>query len=221
MDKTKLLRTIYNCLQDSLDRPGSILHSASSTLTKGDFYFLGYNPGGNHHDYLIKHEVDNLLNKTKHRYLDEQFEQAGHLFKMGQAPLQKNFQQLFNTINIDPRKVLCTNLIFFHSKRSDGVNYLQDATLCWPIHQALLELVKPKIIICNGNSNNSSAFSFLYKLLPHQQPLQTIKTIYSTAYIKAFTTQLNNQTVKVIGIPHLSRFYPSPYLSTIQSLVTF
>lgn len=218
MNKQQLLQIIETSLKDDLTRAGSILHSGSETLCKGDYYFLGYNPGGNHHDYLIKDELTNLLTKTKHRYLDEQFEQAGHLFEVGQAPLQKNFKQLFNALAIDPRTVLCTNLIFFHSRRSNGVNYQIDAAKCWPVQQALLALVQPKIIICNGNSNSSSAYSYLYQRLPHKQPQQLLNTPYSTAYIKTFTTIIAQQRVKVIGIPHLSRFYPAPYLSLIQQL---
>lgn len=218
MNKQQLLQIIETSLKDDLTRAGSILHSSSDTLSKGDYYFLGYNPGGNHQDYLLKDELANLLTKTKHRYLDEQFQQAGHLYEIGQAPLQKNFKQLFNTLGIDPRKVLCTNLIFFHSRRSNGVNYQQDAARCWTTQQALLDLVQPKIIICNGNSNTSSAYSYLYQQLPHKQPQQIFDTIYSTAYIKTFTTELAQQKVKVIGIPHLSRFYPAPYLPLIQQL---
>lgn len=219
MDNAPLIDLIKSSLQDNLSRKGSILHSPSDSLIQGDYYFIGYNPGGDHHNLTLTDELTSLFNKPQHRYLDYQFEHAGRLFAKGQAPLQKNYQALFNYLTVDPRKVFCTNLIFFHSRKSDGVNYQQDAEICWPIHLAFLAIVKPRVIICNGNGNSGSAYSFLQQALPLQKPQQIIATVYSTAYIKTFTTLLNKQAVLVIGIPHLSRFYPSPYMNTIKNLI--
>lgn len=219
INNQQIISVIETSLKDALDRPGSIVHSPSATLTQGNYYFIGFNPGGNHNDYRLKDELTNLLNKSTHRYIDEIFEQAGHRFAKGQAPLQKNYQALFNYLNQDPRTVFCTNLIFFHSRRSHGVDYLKDANQCWPVHQALLALIKPNVIICNGNGNSGSAYRYLYQTLASNQPEQVFGTVYSTASIKFFTTRLNGKEVKVIGIPHLSRFYPSPYMETIKQLV--
>ena len=61
MDKEKLERVEELLLATKLQNErGSMIYSADSTLTKGDFYFLGQNPGGNDED---KYGEDTILNQ--------------------------------------------------------------------------------------------------------------------------------------------------------------
>ena len=57
-DKISKLKNLL--LETKLEREsGAIIYSADSTLKKGDFYFLGTNPGGNRPDY-----PDTILNQV-------------------------------------------------------------------------------------------------------------------------------------------------------------
>lgn len=46
MDVTALTSSLKHHLSAHLERSGSIIYSASTTLKAGDFYLMGFNPGG-------------------------------------------------------------------------------------------------------------------------------------------------------------------------------
>lgn len=78
-------------LQTILRKSGSILYSAPRTLKKGDYYFLGLNPGGSVAE--IKETIDDSLNQMlegsccHNAYLYEDWSSKNRKYKKGEHPL--------------------------------------------------------------------------------------------------------------------------------------
>ena len=60
----KHIQEIEELLKDTglQSESGSVIYSGNSTLTKGDFYFLGQNPGGNAEVYARDTILNQLVN---------------------------------------------------------------------------------------------------------------------------------------------------------------
>lgn len=122
------------------------------------------------------------------------------------------------------RNMFCTNLYFFRSpdatilKRFGRENYD-----CWKYHSKFLKVVEPKIIICNGNSENFSAFSAFREHFKHDpKNLRKIR-LYGSVSLKSFVTENpfeNRKEAVVIGIPHLSHYAPNDkFFQEIKRLI--
>ena len=107
---------------------------------------------------------------------------------------------------VNLRGTPASNLIFATSPDASGVEY-RLADICWPVHQTILEIVQPSKILVFGNGEYKSPYAFIRsRYLGHEEQL-TVRRGY---ILKRLTTVINGRPVKVIGIPHLSRFAPPP-----------
>ena len=79
------------------DEPGSVLYSGNETICKGDFYFMGANPGG-HSDQFSDGIEDTVINQLSRKYVPSSFNEycdakwqksKGKPTAAGQALLQK------------------------------------------------------------------------------------------------------------------------------------
>jgi len=70
----------------------------------------------------------------------------------GKAALQRRVQHLLSRLGLNPRLVPASNLVFSRSRRLEKLDgdYSQLADLCWPFHDAVIENLSPKGIICFG-----------------------------------------------------------------------
>ena len=81
---------------------GSVIYSGNSTLTKGDFYFLGQNPGGNAEVYAGDTIISQLLKSGEfNEYLEGEWTGKRH---------QSNILKMFRDLNIDITSTFSTNL---------------------------------------------------------------------------------------------------------------
>lgn len=133
---------------------GNILYSAASTLRPGRVYLLGLNPGGD----PARHEsigamLDALSARTTNAYVDECWERRS---QAGEAPLQRRVQWLARELGIDVRTICAANLIFRRTKAAADIDFPVWADLCWPVHDAILQIVRPALIISIGNSRVSA-----------------------------------------------------------------
>ena len=144
------------------DKPGSIIYSADSTLKKGDFYFLGTNPGGNRLDYpdTILNQVK--LSKEKNEYTDGNWGNSQH---------QETIKAMFRDLDINLKDTFSTNTSFIRSRREHlypARNSIKGESIqaktkaikqlkkdaeetFWPIQVFFLSIVRPKLIIANGS----------------------------------------------------------------------
>lgn len=198
-------------LSTILSERGEILYSEFSTMTSGNFYILGLNPGGpiNSGDTIAQRLND--LPKKKNAYLDEDWSSANRHYDPGCHPLQRHLQLLMKELGQQLRCVCASNLIFTRSPNQYGSAYPGQADLCWPVHEMVLEIVRPNVIITFGNGSISP-----YKFLALKHDKATGKSPRECTCLaengkwlcKAFKTELCNHHLSslIIGLPHLSRY---------------
>jgi len=204
MGKDDIPQIAKNNLDGLMDRPGSILCSSHETLKPGEVYLLGFNPGGSGGD-SIERSIDQLLTSTTNAYLDESWEKNKYGdWPSGGAPLQKRIQWIIRSIKLNPRDICATNLIFLQSRRAGDIRFSL-AEKCWPVHEAILSIVKPKLIIAFGNSR-TSPYGYLHSIFGGKEEL--FPSGHGNWQLKGFKGHINDRTVYVAGLPHLSRYSP-------------
>ena len=193
-----------------LHKSGSVLYSAAHTLTKGDAYILGLNPGGIE-GLSISEDLAALPNKSLNSYLDEYWGKKG-IYRVeeepkGQAPLQIRLNKLVNAIGLNLSNVCASNLVFMRSRNDKGINYPHDANICWATHEKILNIVKPNLIIAFGNSSRSPYryLSNKFNLGGHESE---IESGHGNWKCRSFEALILGRTIRVVGFPHLSRYSP-------------
>lgn len=200
--KEELIRFDKKSLRHILQRDGEFIYSSHNTLKKGDIYLLGLNPGGEGFIKIEEH-LESILSKETNSYLDESWENRSGKWDKGEAPLQKRVNYLLDTLGYKTREVCSSNIIFVTSRNSNEVNYGL-AGYCWRFHEYLLEIIKPKVILCFGVSE-ISAYAFLRALLDGEE-LKNYPSGHGNWVCKAFRTTINNRPTIIVGIPHLSYY---------------
>jgi hypothetical protein len=199
------------------NKSGSILYSGNETLRKGNFYFLGANPGG-HSDQSNSKYPDTILNQVLRKnsypsfneYFDGKWKRSGSRSSLpGHALLQKRIKYLFTKLELDLRSILSTNLVFVRSPTLNKfkLNFNEEAERCWKIHKILLKKVMPKFIIVYG----SDATRFICKKMKIQS--QDYFQIPSANEVKFFSHYKGilkidslELEINLLSVPHLSRF---------------
>ena len=195
MNKDEIPTIAKNNLADLLEKPGSILYSSHETLKPGTVYLLGFNPGGTG-GKPVERSINKLLTNTTNAYLDESWENQNGLWASGEAPLQKRIQWVLKSIKLNPRDVCASNLIFFQSREASDISYSL-AKQCWPIHEAILSIVKPKLIIAFGNSE-TSPYGYLHSILGGKE--EYFPSGHGKWQLKGFNGQINGRSVYVAGL---------------------
>jgi hypothetical protein len=158
-----------------LDEHGTILYSSCETLKEGRYYFLGLNPGGIDADVpTIRKSLEDLRFYKGNAYLkgDKKADWSGpkRHYAEGEHPYQIAFRILFEGLGEDPCTVCASNLIFKRSAGARSAGYPKLAKRCWPVHEAILEIVQPEAIIAFGKQ----AFDFV-RLKRGGGPVQDIE----------------------------------------------
>ena len=195
------------------NRFGEGIYSSHETLREGDVYLLGLNPGGEGHT-LLGDFMSKTLTRTDNSYLDEIWVNGqSSKYKKGSAPLQKRIQGLLEGLNQNVADVCASNLIFTTSKSSQDSNFnFGFAGTFWPFHQAVIEIVKPKVIITFGNGKLHSPFGFLKSMYCDESNLNTFETIpaeHGERQCYGFKADINGRSTAIIGLPHLSYYSPN------------
>lgn len=186
-------------LKPILHRSGRILYSGAHTLRRGPMYLLGLNPGGDPttHDDTVGSSLKDLSQRTENAYLDESWRN----YAIGRSPLQLRVQWLLAELGFQTRNICASNLIFTRSADATGSGYPEVAELCWPVHEQIIEIVQPKVIVTFGNSGKS--------------PYQFLRKKFSTGTEQCFPsghgtweciTFVCPNGARVFGLPHLSRY---------------
>jgi len=161
VETSSKIKFIHQILGNSglLERSGSVLYSGDQTIKKGDWYFLGSNPGGHDDENGIDTIENQLLKTEKPKDFNEYFEG-----EWTNSDHQVNIQNFFLDLNLNLREILSTNLCFVRSPMESKYRSLSDQKTprqqrnednekCWMVHEYLLSEVKPKYIICNGTTS--------------------------------------------------------------------
>ena len=205
------------CDLDYEHKSGSILYSGNETLRKGNFYFLGANPGG-HSDQNNNKFPDTISNQLLRKntypsfneYYDAKWKKNGSKTSLpGQSLLQRRIKFLFSKLELDLKNILSTNLVFLRSPTLNKfqLNFNQEAERCWEIHKILLEKVMPKFIIVYG----SDATRFICKKMDiHTEDYFKVISANENKIFSHFSGKLKLDSseldINLLSVPHLSRF---------------
>lgn len=176
-----------------IDESGKVLYSSAETLSKGDIYLLGINPGGvpGVSGTSIRENLQSFSTKTTNDYLDEVWEDSN---------LQLRVISLLEELGQDVRKVCASNMVFARTKSEPGTaEFNRYADICWPVHEEVIKIVEPKILVVFG--------SIAYKYLWYRAG-KPVEDKGESGYLhpcRAFAKLYGGVSLKVIGIPHMSR----------------
>lgn len=182
---------------------GNVLYSAAQTLRPGKIYLLGLNPGGDPEKIrqTVGESLRMLDGRTRNAYLDEEWRWRGKLVPKGESPLQKRINWLLTSLGSRVENVCASNLIFIRSASDSGCGFPGMADLCWPVHQEIMSMVKPKLILCFGNSR-ISPYSYVRNKISISKET-TFPSGHGRWKCRAFQSSVG---AKVVGLPHLSRY---------------
>ena len=208
MTKEEFVQNARDYLKEKgiLEESGCVLYSAFSTLKRGRFYILGLNPGGTPDSKdTIAQDLEELPTYNTNAYIDE----AWGRYKPGKHPLQYQLKLLIESkLGENLREICASNLIFRRSKNQNEINYPDSADLCWPVHQMILDIVKPDVIITFGNGS-ISPYAYLKNKYLKNNDSNSEKTKWAdwgNWKCKAFRAKNEDHDTLVLGIPHLSRY---------------
>jgi len=215
-DNVRSLSEISIPLSEKLIRfKYSLLYSHPlRTLKPGNLYFLGINPKGeNNIDYELETYTSWVKADVEYNSLDSNYENWGGI-------LQNRCKDILNFVidelrlDINYKDIIFTNFNFFRSNNVRELLYDFEIQIdsCWKYHKQLLEIVLPKIIICNGNSNNDSGLDSPYRFLRDNYKISNEKTyhLFNKFLLKKTVICIPEiGEILLIGIPHLSRFPPN------------
>jgi hypothetical protein len=195
-------------LKPILDHSGAVLYSSFQTLRPGRIYILGLNPGGDN-GHSIRKCLDSLPYYDENSYMDEDWSTEKRHYDVGGHPLQQHLKWLIENLGYDLKNVCASNLIFTRSSGQWGADYPIHADLCWKVHELIIELVKPDVLIVFGNGSISPYDYLLRKHYGHTGSwprIQTIESGHSNWKCKSFSMRLDDNRFTVVGLPHLSRY---------------
>jgi hypothetical protein len=195
----QLMALAHASLDRVLDRSGNILYSGVETLSPGPVYLLGLNPGGDPKRLswqTLRTVLKELPSKTKNEYLDVSWQGR----PPGQSVLQRRVVHLATMLGVDPRSMCATNLIFVRSREARSCGYPALAEVCWPVHEAILKTVRPRLTVCFGNSSESP-YAFLRSILPVEG-----ETAFPSGHGTWSCRAFRSNRMWVVGVPHLSRY---------------
>jgi uracil-DNA glycosylase len=115
------------------------------------------------------------------------------------SPATEGIQILFkDVLEVDPRIVCATNLIFQRSRGERDAGGWELAKTCWPVHDVILKIVQPRVIITFGRL----PFEFIWEKLSGTHPTAERSGHGSWQWR---SSKLETEQV-LIGVPHLSRY---------------
>lgn len=147
---------------------------------------------------------------------------TGH--RPGADKRQKAVRRLIRLLGQEPSSVLSTNAIFLASKGKNTFALEHPCSIrqawerCWQVHKFMLNIVRPRVILCLGNGETDSAYSFLAQECVNP-PITNADA--PTLGFKWFDARFKNTelTARVIGVFHPTRGNRVKGESRLKSLV--
>ncbi|MCK4676768.1 MAG: hypothetical protein KAT48_01435 [Bacteroidales bacterium] len=198
-------------LKDYLNEKGAILYSSIETLKGGNVYILGLNPAGVENKENLNEIIDNLHERKENAYLDENWSSKTRTYKIGMHPIQKGLKSIANSLKENIEDICASNIIFIATKRSNELNFWKLASMCWPLHEEILKIVQPKVVIVFGIDENGSAYSFLKNKF---KPKKIISYASHHGAWECYSFKTDNYTI--IAVPHLSCYSVYKYPDVLE-----
>jgi uracil DNA glycosylase superfamily protein len=138
-------------------RSGKVFYSGRNAFaTESPLYILGVNPGGDpegHASETVASHSEQVLRSLPadwSAYRDERWKGASP----GTFGMQPRVLHLFAALGLQAGQVPCSNLVFVRSAREAdmGRELAILAERCWRFHEAVIQRVKPRAILCFGKT---------------------------------------------------------------------
>ena len=153
--------------------PESMLHKSGEVFYSGrrafglpsELYVLGANPGGGP-EGMQASTVSRHIKQVLHdkpaswsAYRDEPW----HGRAPGKTPIQRGVMHLFKKLGIDPGEAPCSEVVFLRSRSLPELkgNYEQLAEQCWSFHQAVINRLGVRVVVCLGKTAGASVRRYL------------------------------------------------------------
>jgi len=204
-DVVAVINEIQKMPPHYLKRWGRFLYSSVNTIARGDIYLLGLNPAGessNQEDYFER-DIANLPTRKINAFTDEAWAR-GRPYKIGCYPLQLRVKWLLTELVGDVASVCASNLVFFGSNNGTDIKkaWIDD---CWRVHDKMLQIIKPRLIITFGNGTNPiSPYSYLRRIYSGSE--EVISAGHGCWQCRGFKTTIHDMPTFIAGLPHLSRY---------------
>jgi hypothetical protein len=139
-----------------LSRSGSVFYSGRAAFSRpSSVYLLGLNPGGDPIAQSAETVAADILQfRTQparwSAYADESWQGAAP----GTWGMQPRVLHMLRGLGLDPREVPASNVVFVRSSNEVALR-LEKAELlasCWPVHQAVIETLDVRAVICFGGT---------------------------------------------------------------------
>ncbi|HUZ04788.1 MAG TPA: hypothetical protein VMU62_05480, partial [Acidobacteriaceae bacterium] len=150
----EFVKLIPQCL---LQKSGAVFYSGRKAFsTPSSLYILGLNPGGSPTeqagDTVIEH-TNKVLSEAEYwsAYQDEIWQGTTE----GTSSMQLRVLHLLGQVSLDPRRVPASNVIFERSTREEDIESRIPELVeqCWPFHQAVIERLGVRVVLCFGQSS--------------------------------------------------------------------
>ncbi|MBA4789299.1 MAG: uracil-DNA glycosylase family protein [Rhizobiales bacterium] len=144
---------IKNINKDLLDKSGSVFYTGADAFSKKSrFYILGSNPGGcpeKLSEFTIRKNISEYYDKRSYSAFEDE---SWNSSDVGGSPVQRRVRYLLSKIEISPKSVPASNVIFVRSKREKDLSSEREYFLdmCWPFHKAVIDRLEVEIVICMG-----------------------------------------------------------------------
>lgn len=216
-------------------KPGAVLLSGAVTLKPSPVYVMGLNPGGDP-DQITRSIIDSITPPDgTSAYTHECWQPrcmepqpCRHMMADGRTRPdalvrhQRNMIALAAALQSEPARLFSANAIFARSSRRStlrqqtGLDLAEWWQACWPVHQAFLSIVRPRMIVTLGYGERSSAFGLLRAKAGSPAPSKVIQENQRGGWLFSGQYRLDggeSLPVSVIGVPHPSYFAPGEALA--------
>ena len=140
------------------DEPGRVFYSGRKAFeSENDLYVLGLNSGGDPCSVgdTVQSNIDRILSGESDNW---------SRYEEGNNPFHHGMRHLFESIGKDPKTVPSSNLVFLRSQSAESLGKAQLKSLarcCWRFHQAVIEKLKTRVVVCLGTKAGKAVRGFL------------------------------------------------------------
>ena len=139
-----------------LSASGAVFYSGRAAFsTPSPLYILGLNPGGSpllQADDTVRKHTDMVLNEKPNHWSEYQDETWLDGHERGASGMQPRVVHLLKRLGFDPQNTPASNVVFVRSalERDIVSRFSKIAEDCWPFHQAVIERLGVRVVLCFG-----------------------------------------------------------------------
>lgn len=220
-------------LEPMLRKPGAVLSTPVSNVKLAPVYVMGLNPGGSPADNSTA-IIDNIAPPEGQSYYTHECwnkhccepQPCSHLDNGMIRPSarvnhQRNLQLIAEALGTPLIELISCNAIFAKSenlaklKAQTGFSLTEWWRRCWPVHQFLLQKIRPRAIITLGYGERTSALGLLRREAGYMPVRKFGDDDVNGGRIFDGRLPVGDGVilqVSIVGVPHPSWYKPGPIL---------